>query len=296
MDFYNTLIAAGFMPREVVANGKWYRCATIDKPKKKNGAYMLRVDGRRGYYKDYAVDEEWIEWRDETPITPIERKRIQHDHEMRRAYERAKAARAWTAMKLYYESLPPLLDGHPYLARKGLSMLGCAGVRLDGEALVWPLYRGGHLATVQRIWPNGVKKNWFGCSTRGVSLLLDRPGAVVHGFTEGFATGLAVFQNVPNSRVEICLDAGNLLVVAGDSTVKGLAVVAGDNDWETERKRGFNPGVIKAKAAADLLGCGYAVPHDIIGTDWADALLEWGDEGPARMRMQLMRAAKPVFR
>lgn len=296
MDFHNTLLAAGFMPREVVANGKWYRCATVDKPKKKNGAYMLRIDGRRGYFKDYAVDEEWVEWRDETPVSPIERKRIERDDAIRKQREREKAARSWHGMHDYFQGLPPLVDGHPYLTRKGLSMLGCTGVRLDGEALVWPLYRNGQLATVQRIWPDGTKRNYTGCSTKGVSLLLTRPGAVLHAYTEGFATGLALFQNLPNARVEICLDANNLVVVAQQSKVEGLAVVCGDNDWETCARRGFNPGVDKATEAAALLGCGMAYPENIIGSDWADALMEWGDEGPRRLRMQLMRAARPVIR
>jgi putative DNA primase/helicase len=296
MDFYNTLLAAGFLPREVAPNGKWYRCATADKPKKKNGAYMLRVDGRRGYYKDYAVDEEWIEWTDDTPVSPIERKRIERDNAQRRQREREKAARAYQGMVRYYQSLPRLYDGHPYLARKGLSMLGGDKLRLDGEVLVWPLFRDGRLATVQRIWPDGTKRNYTGCSTKGVSLLLTRPGAVLHGFAEGFATGLALFQTLANSQIEICLDAGNLVEVVSRSTVAGLAVVCGDNDWETCERRGFNPGVEKATKAAEVLGCGVAYPENIVGSDWADALLEWGEEGPRRLRMAIMRAAKPVIR
>jgi putative DNA primase/helicase len=296
MDFYNTLLAAGLLPREVTPNGKWYRCATADKPKKKNGAYMLRIDGRRGYYKDYQVDEEWVEWRDETPVSPIERKRIQKDLAALRRREFEKAARAYRAMVIYYQSLPRLVDGHPYLTRKGLTMLGGDKLRLDGEVLVWPLFRDGRLATVQRIWPDGTKRNYTGCSTREVSLVLQRPGAVLHAYTEGFATGLAIFQNLPNSQVEICLDAGNLVAVAKRARVEGLAVVCGDNDWETCARRGVNPGIEKATEAAALLGCGMAYPENIIGTDWADALMEWGDDGPRRLRMALMRAARPVFR
>jgi putative DNA primase/helicase len=296
MDFYNTLLANGFLPREVAPNGKWYRCATVDKPKKKNGAYMLRVDGRRGYFKDYALDEDWIEWKDDTPITPIERQKIERDNAARQQKERLKARRAWEGMVAYYTNLPPLYDGHPYLTRKGLSMLGCAGVRLDGDVLVWPLYRNGQLATVQRIWPDGRKKNYPGCSTREVSLVLQRQGAVLHAFTEGFATGLALFQNVTNARVEICLDANNLVAVAARARIEGLAVVCGDNDWETCERRGFNPGVEKATKAAELLGCGVVYPENIIGTDWADALLEWGEEGPRKLRMAVMRAARTVIR
>jgi phage/plasmid primase-like uncharacterized protein len=296
MDFYNTLLAAGFIPGEVAPNGVWYRCATVDKPKKKNGVYMLRVGGRRGYFKDYAVDEEWIEWSDDTPITPVERKKIERDNAARRQRERARAARAYGDMASYFHGLPRLEGGHPYLAAKGLSMLGCSQLRVDGEILVWPLYREGRLATVQRIWPDGTKKNYPGCSTKGASLVLARPGSVLHGFTEGFATGLAVFQNLPNAAVEICLDAGNLVVVAENARVEGLAVVCADNDWETEARRGFNPGIEKAKEAAALLGCGVAYPANIIGTDWADALLEWGEAGPRRLRMELMRAARPVIR
>ncbi|MNN99034.1 hypothetical protein D3C81_2185810 [compost metagenome] len=51
----------------------------------------------------------------------------------------------------------------------------------------------------------------------------------------------------------------------------------------------------KGAAAADALKCGMAYPQGIAGTDWADALLEWGENGAQKLRMEIMRHARPVF-
>ena len=77
--------------------------------------------------------------------------------------------------------------------------------------------------------------------------------------------------------------------------LRGMAVVCADNDWQTAERIGVNTGVQKGSAAAESLKCGVAYPEGIAGTDWADALLEWGESGRHRLRMEIMRHARVVF-
>jgi putative DNA primase/helicase len=124
--------------------------------------------------------------------------------------------------------------------------------------------------------------------------VLSRANSAVTIFAEGFATGLALYQSIPLSSVIVAFDAGNLAVVAAQHKGKGLMVVAADNDHGTEARLGFNTGLLKGKAAAEILRCGVAAPFGILGTDWADYLQETGEAGRARVRLEVMRHARFV--
>lgn len=292
MSFYAALVASGLRPREVIADGRWHRCPTHDKPRKKNGCYLLDPSGTRGVWKNYAVDADWNKWQDET-VTPAQRVEIDRRAREMRDREVRKRVASINAMRAHFDVLPPLREGHPYLFNKGLSMLGCNGLRTDGDLLVIPMHLGRALMSFQTITPTGEKKYRYGCPIKGNAYFLTRKGSVVTCLAEGFATGLAVYQSLPNATVVVCFDAGNMVHVARNLRVRGMAVVCADNDWATEGRIGVNTGIQKGTAAADAIGCGIAYPMDIEGTDWADALKEWGS--PAKVRIEIMRQAKPVF-
>ena len=57
---------------------------------------------------------------------------------------------------------------------------------------------------------------------------------------------------------------------------KGSVVILQTMTMGHRQNAGFNPGKEKAQSAADLIGAGVAWPQGIEGTDWADALMEWG--------------------
>jgi phage/plasmid primase-like uncharacterized protein len=294
MTFERALINHGLLPKRVIDDGKWHRCATVDKPTKRNGAYLLWVGGQRGYFKNFATDDDYCEWRTDRPVSFAERRQMDDRIHRLRQQEAEARARAISRMREHWESLPILTDWHAYLERKGLSLLGCKGLRLDGDDLVIPMYRGGALVSLQNVTMAGEKKYRAGCPTKGASFFMSRSKSIVTCFVEGFATGLAVFQTVPNSSVVVCFDAQNLLAVAQETKIRGMGVVCADNDWETQRDRGINKGIENGRKAAEMIGCGIAYPEGIKGTDWADALQEWGDRGPVRVRMQIMKGAKPV--
>jgi phage/plasmid primase-like uncharacterized protein len=293
----DALNAHGLTPREVVDDGKWHRCPTTDKPRKKNGAYKLWIGGQRGYFLNFASDVEAIEWRDDTPMEPRDRRAMDERIRANRQREAAERGRAIHAARDHWDALPILTQWHAYFERKGLSLQGCKGLRLHGDDLVIPMYRYGALVNLQTISMEGEKLYRKGCPVKGASFVMSRARSVVTAFVEGFATGLAVFQSLPNATVVVCFDAGNLLAVSEDTKPRGMTVVCADNDWQTQRDRGMNKGVENGRKAAERMGCGVAYPEGIRGTDWADALQEWGGDAAAaaRVRMQIMRHAKLVM-
>lgn len=298
MSFYAALIASGLRPREVVADGRWHRCPTEDKPRKKNGCYLLEPGGARGVWKNYALDADWNKWESNELTTA---QRVDADRRARELREREAKRRiaAIQAMRAYFDTLPVLRGGHPYLEAKGLSMLGCGRLRLDGDLLVIPAYRAGWLVSVQTISPEGEKRYRTGCPMRGASYRLERQGALTC-LAEGFATGLAIYQSLPIASVIVCFDLGNMVHIARTLNASGMLVVCGDNDWKTaERAKEagrapINPGVEQGRQAAEAIGCGFAYPQGIEGSDWADALKEWCEKGPARLRMEILRHARFV--
>lgn len=288
MSFFQALLGAGLLPRDVIADGKWHRCPTTDKPKKKNGAFMLSIDGRRGWFKNFATDVDFNVWAEDRPLTEAEKRKYVAQAKEMEARERAKRVQAMSAMRAYWKGLAPLRGGHPYLEAKGLTQQGCEGLRVDGDKLVIPMMRAGYLQSLQTITPAGEKKYRAGCPVAGGTHVIERRGATLTCFAEGFATGLAVFQSVANARVVVCFDAGNLVRVAEAAKPSGLTVVCADNDWHGAT----NTGVEKGQKAADLMRCGMSYPKDIEGTDWADALKEWGSS--ARVKLEVMRGARFV--
>ena len=288
-DFLNTLLASGLRARDVVPDGKWHRCPTNDKPRKKNGVFLLTLDGRRGVFKNYALDTDFSIWTDGKPLSESDKRDMTALATLARAQERRRREIAMRSMEAHWHSLQPLRGGHPYLEAKGLRVDGCAGLRVDDDKLVIPMRKGGRLMSLQTITTEGEKKYRAGCPVGGATFDIERRSAQLTCYAEGFATGLAVFQCLPLARVRVCFDAGNLVRVAEEVGRRpGMAVVCADNDWTGAR----NAGIEKGSAAAELLGCGIAYPQGIEGSDWADALQEWGSS--ARVRVEVMRGAKYV--
>ena len=73
--------------------------------------------------------------------------------------------------------------------------------------------------------------------------------------------------------------------------IKGLTVVACDNDYQTTN----NAGITFGKQAAEIIGCNAVYPQGISGTDYDDALRDdsWG--GVAQLKKELIGGAKMVF-
>lgn len=291
-DFRDAMMAAGLRPRDVPADGEWHRCPTDDKPKKRNGAYKLALDGRAGWYVDFASGMGVVTWHAAgmTSNAPIDQSAIV----ARRARERQDRMAALRRVRAYWGRATPCTRLHPYLERKGLSALGTSGLREHDGHLVVPVWWRDRLISVQTIHPDGTKRFFAGCSVKGGSFSIARKGAAVTVLVEGLATGLAAFQAVRHAAVVVAFDCGNLLPVTQALGLTGSVVFAADNDYQTLAKRGVNPGIQAATNAAELIGAGVAWPKDIEGTDWCDALKEYGEGGARRIERQILAGARYI--
>lgn len=293
MRFEQALTLAGLRPRDVVADGRWRRCATDDKPMKRNGSYKLAVGGARGWWRNWALDSDLNVWDDDTSV-PV-RKVDEAAMRARRDRDRAGRIVAMRRAREYWRRARPLNRPHPYLEQKGLSPFGCAGLREHDGLLVVPVWHGEWIISVQTIHPDGTKRFAAGAPVKAGCYVIEREHAAVTAFAEGLATGLAVFQAMRQARVVVCFDAGNLLPVVQRLRPRGTVVIAADNDHATAARLGFNPGREKAQQAATLIGCGVAWPEGIVGTDWADAAKEWGrPQSDRRIERLILKGARYV--
>ena len=293
MDFLTALQAAGLRPRDIVPDGRWRRCATDDKPARRNGAYILHPDGR-GYFRNWATDAQVSTWTDgdtkrAAPADPAIAER-------RRQQERDARIQAIRRAREQWQAARPCRLLHPYLERKGLSALGTVGLREHDGWLVVPVLWRGRVISVQRIHPDGTKRFAVGAPVKGGHYAITRERAALTVVCEGLATGLAIYQCVRNATVIVAFDAGNLLPVVQELKPHGNVILAADNDMGTQMRRGFNPGIDKAKNAAELIGAGVAWPEGIDGTDFADMLKELGPTGARRIERLILGASKYVPR
>ena len=295
-DFRLALEASGLRPNYVVPDGRWHRCATDDKPKRRNGAYCLSLDGARGWFKNWATDLEANEWRGVDVRSAAKRVRDDEAEQRQRMARRAQRLEAIRSARAFWNGARSPSKLHLYLERKGLSPLGCAGLRVRDGLLVVPVTLGDQLISVQTIAENGQKRFWAGAPVKGGAFVLHRPRAALTAFCEGLATGLAIYQSVRQASVVVAFDCGNLLPVADRLSPTGSVAVCADNDHQTFLDQGVNPGVDAARKVANLIGCGVAFPTGISGTDWADALQEWGEGAGRRIEREILAEAKYVMR
>lgn len=293
MGFEQAMRASGLIPGVVIADGKWRRCKTEDKPRRRNGAYVLYPDGR-GYWRNWATDHDVNSWRDGSSEIRMPTPAELAERERRKKQEREYRLRAIRGAREQWAQARPPRSLHPYLERKGLSAVGTNALRVHGDALIVPVFWRDRLMSIQTITPDGQKRFWPGAPVKGGAFVLDRPRAAVTAVCEGLATGLAIFQSLRMARVIVAFDAGNLVHAVDQLRPTGSVVICADNDHGTEAKRGTNPGREKAANAAELIGAGVAWPEGIEGTDFADALLEWGQGGHKRIERQILVKARYV--
>src|SRR4051794_31769688 len=60
--FIEHACASGLILDYAIADGRWHRCRTQDKPRQRNGAYVR--DGRRGAVRNWATMDCYVTYRD----------------------------------------------------------------------------------------------------------------------------------------------------------------------------------------------------------------------------------------
>ena len=283
MTFEDFVKAHGFYAK-IFEPGKWHRCPTANHPHKKNGCYKMSIDNSVGWLKDWTSPGDLYIWKPDNQISkkPVDQSAIRKHTEN----ERRKEIHATLAAREYYKNSDPLKFSHPYLEKKGLSIIGCNRVRVDKYGnMVVPMTFAGKILSIQRIKPDGTKLFWKNAVTSRTFFLIERKNPVITILAEGLATGLTIFQAVHNSQVYVCFSASNMSKVAADIERHGFGCIASDNDHVTAQRIGVNPGLTCAKKAAEILGIGISVP-ECNGTDWNDFFIERIAELTAQQKLE----------
>ena len=107
---------------------------------------------------------------------------------------------------------------------------------------------------------------------------------------EGYATMAKIYEltSYPCVAAMTCSKLWETAEILVEAFPKSKIIIMADNDWETEQKRGFNPGIKAAKSViARKLAVDYIAPDltpaDEGLTDWDDYALKYGDEKTARI-------------
>lgn len=279
-DFAQAIAAAGLgAPDKIIPDGKVHRFRCDgDKPGTKNGWYVLHLDGTpAGVFGSWKLGrtETWcaVSAEDQTPQQRadlralIEQAKRQRDAEQRERYAQA-AERAERMMGVSAPADPQ----HPYLVRKEIEP---HGIRQQGVALLIPVSVNGRLASVQTIYPDGIKRFLKDGRTAGGYYLINdqthRPELLI---CEGFATGATLHERI-GAACFVAFNANNLLPVARhvrDRHPQANIIICGDDDRWTEG----NPGAAKARAAALDIGAKLLMP-DWTGLDLSSKPTDFND-------------------
>ena len=234
---------------------QWVRVKTIDKPNKKNGAYIF--DGKFGAIINFATHENHISYREDDTYVPTVQDKVKREMANQERIKRQEEAKR----KASYIMRNAVLMQHPYLLRKGFEDKGYVWNGL----LILPMRIDSRLVGCQMIQEDGTKRFLSGQITKGASLIIDNKGPDF--ICEGFATGLSVRRALKSIKarykIHVCFSASNMIEIS-----KGLNQprVIADND---------EVGVRTAKKIASHYWIGEA------GQDFNDYELLFGTEKAA---------------
>ena len=220
MNFIDHAQAHGLLMRHAIPDAKWHRVPTVDKPRKRNGAYVF--DGHRGAVRNWATMETFASWWDGNKSFLPQVFKPTDD-----AIRKQKAA-----AKLAQEMMnKAFVTTHNYLKCKGFPE--AKGLVLDDELLI-PMrdMETSELISLQRIKDDGNKRFLYGGrSKRGIFILNREHSRKEVWLCEGYATGLSIQAALKSlyrdAAVMVCFSAGNMVEVG--RRLKSKFVVA-DHD------------------------------------------------------------------
>lgn len=244
-------------------------------------------------YGDFATGSQFV-WitEDSKPMT-LEQKR---ELSQRIAKECAKAERVQLERQkqacrevswIWGNQTADAPNNHGYLIRKQ-SEIHSVKVVDDGPyktALIVPVVGTqepflGVMQSAQFIFPDGRKQFYPAGKVANGYWEIQWIEKALIVIAEGFATGATLAKHyTPDCSVLIAFNANNLLSVARafrEANPDEQIIIAGDNDWQTMRKTGFNPGKEKAIQAAQAVNGSVSIPEFAegeTGSDWNDRYL-----------------------
>lgn len=257
-----------------IPDGNIHRCATVDKPRKKNGSYRWR--DAWGWVQSWSEHEKPVIW--------LAREGAQAEAEARRdmrELQRGVIDGQRQVATLATSLVPTFETGiHPYLARKGFplhaGLIDAEGKHLsrprdknpEGPFLVIPMRNHINPRVVQSLqWidVNGLKLFMRGGAAWGATFAIGARGNETW-YCEGFATGLSLVAALAKMKrrglVQVCFSASNMRHVA--MAGNGPRFVIADNDAQQVNGRSG-----AGQTAAAETGLPWAMP-DTVGDDAND--------------------------
>ena len=330
LDFLAKLGIQPYNDSDIILDGELHRYRVHDdKPSKKSGAIMIHTDGwPAGYVQDWrkGIKENWkydISGLDDEQKKYFNseeyRKKCEEQERKAREKRKAKQCEASEAACRLWERLKPAPTDHPYLLRKNVCSIAYIG---DTEALRYnpntkclaiPL-RDIDRRFISIQWipeAEGEQKLFFkGTGLSGAFWCIwfhnvnkDYRGTILLG--EGFATMAKVFEltGQPCVAAMSCYRLEEIAKIFREKYPNAKIIIMADNDHDTERKYGKNPGLLYAqivrkssvfgKPLADGISYPLFEPHEK-GSDWDDYALIHGDEETAfKLREDIVRAMMP---
>lgn len=287
--FAECLHSAGLEVKAVLADGLLHRCGTMDRPRRKDGAYKAFPDVPASiWWKNWRTGDEgtWT-YKPEKELTAVERDALRERIRAIKAHKETEQIRRWQATAKLAASIwnhaRPAGDNHPYLQRKEVPAIGLR--QTEDERLIVPvLNQSGKTQSLQFILrekpAEGTDKFFLkGGKTSGGFFSIPAKNDTKDGpllIAEGYATG-ASLHLATGYAVLIAFNAGNLEAVARmarQSCPDRELVLCADNDCETLNPDGtpWNPGKDAASRAARAVGGKLAVcpAHEGKATDFND--------------------------
>jgi phage/plasmid primase-like uncharacterized protein len=259
-------------------DGRIHRCHSAAKNKRnRDGWYLIHAYGQH----HYAVFGCWVRNEKRKAST----KEMNGDlagaekawkilEERHAAAELERLDRAKKTVKKFLEKWTTDPDpNHNYVVSKGVGIWG--NVRMSNKALILPVLNiAGEPTSYQTISRSGRKRFLYQGVVAGGCFPIPGDDSVTICVCEGYATG-ATIREATGFKVLVAFNAGNLAAVAQYAERRFMGreiLICADNDHETEKKRGFNPGILAAKKT----GLGFVYPADIKGSDFNDMAAECG--------------------
>lgn len=281
MKFEDFARANGLLIDSAYPSERIQRCATVDHPHKRNGAFSW--DGVRGFIWDWASDAKaiWFNDPNQQPLTDAEKKAYIAKKMGDKAQVEARYKKAATDAQNMLSQAE--ITEHQYLTYKGFE---AEKGFVSGIELLIPMRNvlTNELQTLQRIYwiaeeRRYEKKMLAGGKAKGAVFILGNRQAKESILVEGFATGLSVKKAAEsvglNLSVIVCFSDSNMVYVA--SQLKQKVYIFADNDISQAGEK-----------AAIKAGLPY-VMADEVGQDANDLHLKSGLFAVAQKLMELRR-------
>jgi len=263
-DFLAAIQQAGLGKPTIIDDGQIHRFACQCSPRRENAWYIYfpgeYPGGAFGCYK-CGVWQKWSAGKTDTLSDSDRRQyqqRIENEKQKREQERKQKQQAAAEKARWIWQHSQPV-ESHPYLEKKQVQSYD---LRVYKGSLVIPLYGPSGIQSLQFINKAGEKRYLKGGKITGGYFPIGELTDTLY-LCEGYATAATVYE-ITAHAVAVAFNCKNLLHVAKRLRRKhpdAEIIIAGDNDWQTEQKRGKNPGVEAAIKAAQAISGEYCIPE-----------------------------------